>query len=90
MVAVKWELLPEGLWTHPAEYADIDNYHVQAYTECGLPTLEVGRYIGKTEGRNIWINVAKGTADSFDSAKDAAIYEMQRDKLRHNAEQGHL
>ena len=78
MATINWESLPQGLWTHPAEQADIGDYRVLAYTEHGIPTWEVERNIGKVDGRPKWINMAMGTADSFDSAKAAAIFEMER------------
>ena len=71
---IEWKPLPEGLWTLPAVFADVGNLCLQAFTEDGVPTWEICKEEGK---RGEWNVIAKGTADSFEAAKAAALFEAE-------------
>jgi hypothetical protein len=45
---------------------------LQAFTDDGVPTWEISK---KTGERGEWNVIAKGTADSFEAAKAAALFE---------------
>jgi hypothetical protein len=44
-------------------FAEVGGLLLQAFTDDGVPTWEISK---KTEERGEWIDIAKGTADSFD------------------------
>src|SRR5262249_54281597 len=50
------------------------NLCLQAFTHDGVPTWEICRKKGK---RGEWDIIAKGTADSFEAAKAAALFEAE-------------
>lgn len=75
MSDIDWQPLPEGLWTPPAVYADVGNILVQVYIEDGVPTWEISRKIKTGRKAGECADVAKGTADSFEAAKAAALFE---------------
>ena len=72
MADIDWKPLPTGLWTPPAVFAEVGNLFLQAFTDDGVPTWEISK---KTEERGEWKVIAKGTADSFEAAKAAAVFE---------------
>jgi hypothetical protein len=72
MADIDWKALPTGLWTHPAVFAEVGNLFLQAFTDDGVPTWEISKKTGKGGEWNV---IAKGTADSFEAAKAAAIFE---------------
>ena len=72
MADIDWKPLPTGLWTPPAVFAEVGNLFLQAFTDHGVPTWEISK---KTEERGEWKVIAKGTADSFEAAKAAALFE---------------
>jgi hypothetical protein len=74
MADIEWKPLPEGLWTPPAVFADAGNRCLQAFTDDGVPTWEICKKKGK---RGEWDVIAKGTADSFEAAKAAALFEAE-------------
>jgi len=74
MADIEWKPLPEGLWTLPAVFADVGNLCLQAFTDDGVPTWEIRKKKGK---RGEWDVIAKGTADSFEAAKAAALFEAE-------------
>jgi hypothetical protein len=74
MADVEWKPLPEGLWTPPAVFADVGNLCLQAFTDDGVPTWEICKKKGK---RGEWHVIAQGTADSFEAAKAAALFETE-------------
>ena len=45
---------------------------LEAFTDGGVPTWEISK---KTGERGDWKVIAKGTADSFEAAKAAALFE---------------
>ena len=47
---------------------------LQAFTDDGVPTWEISK---ETEERSEWNVIAKGTADSFEAAKAAALFEAE-------------
>jgi hypothetical protein len=50
----------------------VGNLFLQAFTDGGVPTWEISK---KTGERGEWNVIAKGTADSFEAAKAAAVFE---------------
>ena len=66
----EWKPLPAGLWTLPAA----GNLLLEAFMEAGVPTWKVRE---KTGDPLKWNMIAEGTADSFDAAKAAALYEAE-------------
>src|ERR1019366_5698891 len=72
MADIEWKPLPAGLWTHPAVFAELENLLLQAFTDDGVPTWEISKKRGK---RGEWNIIAKGTADTFEAAKAAALFE---------------
>jgi hypothetical protein len=56
----------------PAVFAEVGNLFLQAFTDDGVPTWEISK---KTGERGDWKVIAKGTADSFEAAKAAALFE---------------
>src|SRR5439155_25274581 len=72
MADIDWKPLPTGLWTPPAVFAEVGNLFLQAFTGDGVPTWEVSK---KTAERGEWNVIAKGTANSFEAAKAAALFE---------------
>jgi hypothetical protein len=74
MPDIEWKPLPAGLWSTPAAFAEVGVFVLQVYMEDGVPTWEITQNKGKkAEG----ISVAKGTADSFEAAKAAALFEAR-------------
>ena len=70
----KWKPLPAGLWTLPAVFMEAGNLLLEAFMEAGVPTWKVRE---KTSDPLKWNMVAEGTADSFEAAKAAALYEAE-------------
>jgi hypothetical protein len=50
----------------------VGNLLLQAFTDDGVPTWEISK---KTGEWGEWRVIAKGTADSFEAAKAAALFE---------------
>jgi len=74
MADIEWKPLPAGLWTPPAVFADMGNLLLQAFTDGGVPTWEISKKAGEL---GEWSTIAKGTADTFEAAKAAALHEAQ-------------
>jgi hypothetical protein len=74
MADIEWKPLPAGLWTPPAVFAELGNLLLQAFTDDGVPTWEISKKRGK---RGEWNIIAKGTADTFEAAKAAALFEAE-------------
>lgn len=72
MADIEWKPLPTGLWTPPAVFVEVGNLLLQAFTDDGVPSWEISK---KTGERGEWNIIAKGTADSFEAAKAAALFE---------------
>jgi len=73
MAHIEWKLLP-ALWPSPAIYADVGECMLLVFTSEGVPTWEVRRGPKANSSRNDII--ASGTADTFEAAKAAALYEV--------------
>ena len=72
MGEIKWQPLPP-LWPPPAVSADMENLMLLVFTEDGVPTWEVRRRdAADSEVDDL---VASGTADTFEAAKLAALFE---------------
>lgn len=74
MADIEWKPLPAGLWTLPAVFMEAGNLLLEAFMEAGVPTWKVSE---KTNDPLKWNLIAKGTADSFEAAKAAALYEAE-------------
>ena len=72
MADIEWKQLLTGLWTPLAAFAEVGNLILQAFTDDGVPTWEISK---KTGERGEWNVIAKGTADSFEAAEAAALFE---------------
>jgi hypothetical protein len=68
------ETTPRGALDTPAVFADVGNLCLQAFTDDGVPTWEICKKKGR---RGEWDVIAKGTADSFEAAKAAALFEAE-------------
>jgi hypothetical protein len=53
---------------------------LQAFTDDGVPTWEISKNTGE---RGEWNIIAKGTADSFEAAKAAALFEVEQHRGDH-------
>jgi len=71
----EWKPLPAGLWTLPAVFMEAGNLLLEAFIEAGVPTWKVRE---KTSDPLKWNMIAEGTADSFEAAKAAALYEAEQ------------
>ncbi len=74
MADIEWKPLPAGLWTPPAVFVEAGNLLLEAFTDDGVPTWEISK---KTGERSEWNVIAQGTADSFEAAKAAALFEAE-------------
>jgi hypothetical protein len=68
MADVEWQPLP-SLWPQPAVWTDV------GVTQDGVPTWEVRRRV-KARGDDDDL-IASGTADKFEAAKAAALFEAE-------------
>jgi hypothetical protein len=59
----------------PAVFVEAGNLLLEAFTDDGAPTWEISSK--KTGERSEWNVIAKGTADSFEAAKAAALFEAE-------------
>ena len=67
-----WQPLP-SLWPSPAVSTDIGGFMLLVFTEDNVPTWEVRRQAKKGGGDSDL--VVGGTADTFEAAKAAALFE---------------
>jgi hypothetical protein len=73
MADVEWQPLP-ALWPQPAVcWADVGELMLLVFTQDGVPTWEVSRRAKAGSSRHDLI--ANGTADMFEAAKAAALFE---------------
>jgi hypothetical protein len=72
MADVEWRPLP-ALWPQPAVWTDVGELMLLVFTQDGVPTWEVIRRI--KAGSNREDLIANGTADTFEAAKAAALFE---------------
>jgi hypothetical protein len=72
MADVEWRPLP-ALWPSPAIWTDVGDFMLLVFTEDGVPIWEVRRR-ANLGGRSDDL-IANGTADTFEAAKAAALFE---------------
>ena len=72
MAEVEWQPLPP-LWPAPAVCTDVGEFMLLVFTQDGVPTWEVSRKAKAGSSRDKLI--ANGTADTFEAAKTAALFE---------------
>jgi hypothetical protein len=65
---------PGGALDSPCRLAEVGHLLLQAYTGGGVPTWE---FYKKTGEQGAWNIIVKGTADSFEAAKAAAVFEAE-------------
>ena len=73
MANIDWQPLPP-LWPSPAVSADVGGFMLLVFTEHNVPTWEVRRKAKRLDGRDNDL-VVGGTADTFEAAKSAALFE---------------
>ena len=74
MADIEWKPLP-ALWPSPAEFADVGELMLLAFTQNGAPLWEVRR---RATARNNADDLIKdGGADTFEAAKAAALFEAE-------------
>src|SRR5271166_1872235 len=70
---IDWQPLPP-LWPSPAVSTDVGGFILLVFTEDNVSTWEVRRKAKKDDGRDDDL-VVGGTADTFEAAKAAALFE---------------
>jgi hypothetical protein len=73
MADIEWQPLPP-LWPAPAVWTDLGDVMLLAYTQDGVPTWEVRRAKPGSSDDEL---IANGTADTFEAAKAAALFEAK-------------
>jgi hypothetical protein len=73
MANIDWQPLPP-LWPNPAVSTDVGGFMLLVFTEENVPTWEVRRKAKKVDGNDNDL-VVGGTADTFEAAKAAALFE---------------
>jgi hypothetical protein len=73
MFALEWQPLPSPMWPDPAVFTDVGDFTLLVFTQDGVPTWEVRRRARPGSNRDDL--VADGTADTFEAAKAAALFE---------------
>jgi hypothetical protein len=74
MADIEWQTLPT-LWPNPAIWTDVGEFMLLVFTQDGVPTWEVRRRVNLGGSRDDLI--ASGTADTFEAAKAAALFEAR-------------
>ena len=72
MANIDWQPLPP-LWPSPAVSTDVGGFMLLVFTEDNVPTWEVRREAKRGGGSSDV--VVRGTADTFEAAKAAALFE---------------
>jgi len=62
------------MWPDPAVWTDVGDFTLLVFTQDGVPTWEVRRRANSNSGSRNDL-VADGTADTFEAAKAAALFE---------------
>ena len=78
MADIEWQPLP-ALWPEPAAWTDVGEQMLLVFTQDGVPTWEVSRRAKVGSSRDDLI--ANGTADTFEAAKAAALFEARAQSL---------
>lgn len=74
MSDIEWQPMPSPMWGDPGVWTDVRDFTLLVFTQDGVPTWEVCRRTKlSSENRNDL--VVDGTADTFDAAKAAALFE---------------
>jgi hypothetical protein len=74
MADIEWQPLP-ALWPQPAVWTDVGELMLLVFTQDGVPTWEVScRVKVDSSGDDL---IANGTADTFEAAKAAALFEAR-------------
>jgi hypothetical protein len=73
MANIDWQPLP-SLWPSPAVSTDVAGFMLLVFTEHNVPTWEIRCKAKKVAGRDDDL-VVSGTADTFEAAKAAALFE---------------
>jgi len=73
MANIDWQPLPP-LWPSPAVSTDVGGFMLLVFTEHSVPTWEVRRKAKKVDDHDDDL-VVGGTADTFEAAKAAALFE---------------
>ena len=74
MSDIVWQPLPSPMWPDPAIWTDVGDFTLLVFTQDGVPTWEV-RLRAKLGSRGRDDLIADGTADTFEAAKAAALFE---------------
>jgi hypothetical protein len=74
MADIEWQPLP-SLWPQHAVWTDVGELMLLVFTQDGVPTWEVRRRV-KVRGDDDDL-IASGTADKFEAAKAAALFEAK-------------
>jgi hypothetical protein len=72
MADLEWQPLPP-LWPAPAVWTDVGEFMLLVFTQDDVPTWEVSRRAKADSSRDVLI--ANGTADTFEAAIAAALFE---------------
>ena len=73
MANIDWQPLPP-LWPSPAVTTDVGGFMLLVFTQENVPTWEVRRKAKKVRGGADDL-IISGTADTFEAAKAAALFE---------------
>ena len=74
MSDIEWQTLPSPMWGDPAVWTDVGDFTLLVFTQDGVPTWEV-RHKATSDSIRRDNLVANGTADTFEAAKAAAMFE---------------
>ena len=74
MSDTKWQPLPSPMWPDPAIWTDVGDFTLLVFTQDGVPTWEVRRRAKLSSGSRDDL-VVDGTADTFEAARAAALFE---------------
>jgi hypothetical protein len=70
---IEWQRLPP-LWPSPAVFTDFGELMLLVFTQDDVPRWEVRRKAKMADGVDL---IVHGTADTFDAAKAAALFEAR-------------
>ena len=75
MSELEWQPLPSPMWPAPAVFTDVGDFTLLVFTQDGVPTWEVRRRATQGSGHDDLL--VDGTADTFEAAKTAALFEAR-------------
>jgi hypothetical protein len=73
MTEIEWQPLPTPMWPSPAVFTDVGDFELLVFTDNGVPTWEVYKRIEGSRDRDL---ITRGTADTFEAAQAAALFEV--------------